>query len=283
MKKALITLGRFKIRIEVFSVRGNQQLVWLWCCLGVLVASCSQSNTSNAPAQTATLALLKWTSVPTATPTPTPRLRRTPTLNPATLIALTLVPTPLPLSVSMPSCRETPVGSLLCLGSLHNPLGEPISQLVLRVYLVDESGNALAVREVTTARSYLLPNESTPYGAQFDQMPSAYRGAVAEIACASRNTQPLPHLTVESLQSTFTEGQYVLSGEVRNHSEQAVDHLSLVATLYDKLGQVTGFRHLRLPPEQVLPPKERLPFQLSVVPHLEGTRNIVAAAEGKLP
>ncbi|MBO9308876.1 MAG: DUF3426 domain-containing protein [Chloroflexi bacterium] len=226
---------------------------------------------------------MKWTSVPTATPTPTPRLRRTPTLNPATLIALTLVPTPLPLSVSMPSCRETPVGSLLCLGSLHNPLGEPISQLVLRVYLVDESGNALAVREVTTARSYLLPNESTPYGAQFDQMPSAYRGAVAEIACASRNTQPLPHLTVESLQSTFTEGQYVLSGEVRNHSEQAVDHLSLVATLYDKLGQVTGFRHLRLPPEQVLPPKERLPFQLSVVPHLEGTRNIVAAAEGKLP
>jgi len=283
MKKAIIALERFKISIEDLSVRGNQQLVWLWCCLGVLMASCSQSNTNGATAQTATLALLRWTSMPTATPTPTPRLRRTPTFNPATLIALTLMPTPLPLSVNMPNCQETPVGSLLCLGSLHNPLGEPISQLVVRVYLVDEAGSALAVREVTTARSYLLPNESTPYGAQFDQMPSAYRGAVAEIACASRNTQTLPHLTVESLQSTFTEGQYVLSGEVRNHGEQAVDHLSLVATLYDELGQVTGFRHLRLPPEQILPPKQRLPFQLSVIPHLEGTHNVVAAAEGKLP
>jgi len=88
---------------------------------------------------------------------------------------------------------------------------------------------------------------------------------------------------VESLHSTFTEGRYVLSGEVRNHGEQAVDHLSLVATLYDELGQVTGFRHLRLPPEQILPPKQRLPFQLSVIPHLEGTHNVVAAAEGKLP
>lgn len=221
--------------------------------------------------------------MPTATPTPLPRLRRTPTFSSATLIALTLMPTPLPLSVNMPSCQETPVGSLLCLGSLHNPLGEPISQLVVRVYLVDEFGNALAMREVATARNYLLPNESTPYGAQFEQAPSAYSGAVAEVARALRNTQPLPKLAVESLHSTFSEGRYMLSGELHNHSERAVENLSLIATLYDEAGQVTGFRHLRLPPDQVLLPKQHLPFQLSVIPHLAGTHSVAAAAEGTLP
>jgi len=264
-------------------VRNKRGLVWLWCCLGVLVASCSQSNTATSTPQMATLALLKWTHTPTATPTSTPRLRRTPTLSPATLIALTLVPTPLPLLVNNPNCQETPVGSLLCLGSLYNPLGEPISQPVVRVYLVDSFGNALAVREVTTARSYLLPDESTPYGAQFEQMPSEYRGAVAEIARALPNRQALPQLAVERLHSTYSEGRYLLSGELHNYSEHAVENLSLVATLYDEAGQVTGFRQLRLPPDQVLLPRQHLPFQLSVIPHLEGTHNVIAAAEGTLP
>ncbi|MFQ3534374.1 MAG: FxLYD domain-containing protein [Aggregatilineales bacterium] len=245
------------------------------------MASCSQSGTTSPSTQVATLALLKWTSTPTITPTP--RLRRTPTFNPATLIALTLMPTPLPLSVNTLNCKETPVGSLLCLGSLHNPLGKPISQPVVRVYLVDELGNALAMREVATARSYLLPDETTPYGAQFEQTPHQYSGAVAEVARALHNTQNLPDLSVERLHSVYTEGRYVLSGELRNHSERAAESLSLVATLYDEDGRVTGFRHWRLPPDQVLPPKQHLPFQLSVIPHLAGTHSVVAAAEGKLP
>lgn len=262
-------------------MRKNRRLVWLWCWLGVLVASCSQSGTTSSSTPVATLALLKWTSTPTATPTP--RLRRTPTFSPATLIALTLMPTPLPLSVNNPNCKETPVGSLLCLGSLQNPLGEPITQLAVRVYLVDELGNALAVREVATARDYLLPNETTPYGAQFEQTPYHYSGAVAEVARALRNTQSLPQLSVERLHSTYAEGRYVLSGELRNHGERPAEHLSLVATLYDEDGRVTGFRHWRLPPDQILPPKQHLPFQLSVIPHLAGTYKVVAAAEGRLP
>jgi hypothetical protein len=269
--------------LEDLRVPKNRRLVWLWCCLGVLVASCSQSNTTNPATPIATLALLKWTNVPTASPTSTPRLRRTPTFNPATLIALTLVPTPLPLSVNMPHCQETPVGSLLCLGSLSNPLSEPISQMVVRIYLVDQFGNALAMREVPTARHYLLPNESTPYGAQFEQTPSEYSGAVAEIARALPNAQPLPDLAVERLESTYAEGLYVVSGELRNRSEQTVEQLSLVATLYDEAGQVTGFRHLRLPQQQVLLPKQNLPFQVAIIPHLAGTQHVAAAAEGKLP
>lgn len=267
-------------------MRSNRRLVWVWCCLGVLVASCSQSGAAGSPtAQVATRALLKWaaTPSPSASPTPTPRLRRTPTLNPATLIALTLAPTPLPLPLALPNCYETPVGSLLCLGSLHNPLGVPISQLVVRVYLIDEEGNALDVREVATARSYLLPDESTPYGAQFERLPSEYSSAVAEVARALRNTQMLPHLHVENVQSAFTEGIYTLSGTLSNRGEQAVQQISLVATLYDESGQVTGFRQVRLPPDQQLLPNEQLPFSLSVIPQADGTLNIVTSAEGELP
>lgn len=267
-------------------MRSNRRLVWVWCCLGVLVASCSQSGTAGSPtAQVATRALLKWATTPSpaASPTPAPRLRRTPTLNPATLIALTLAPTPLPLPLGLPNCYETPVGSLLCLGSLHNPLSVPVSQVVVRVYLIDEEGNALDVREVATARSYLLPNESTPYGAQFERLPSEYSSAVAEVARALRNTQALPYLHVENVQNTFAEGIYTLSGTLRNRGEQAVHHISLVATLYDESGQVSGFRQVRLPPDQQLLPNEQLPFSLAIIPQTDAILNFVTSAEGELP
>src|SRR5579863_7706213 len=126
-----------------------------------------------------------YTRVP---PTWTPVLRIRRTITPiggpsATLITANVLPsgTPFVLTLDVPTCSETPVGSLWCVGLVWNTLTVPVSGVVIRVSLVTTDGTALAQQDVLAVRPVIRAGEWSPYGTLFSVPPVGIAGPVAEL------------------------------------------------------------------------------------------------------
>lgn len=219
-------------------------------------------------------------TLPPITPTPILRLLRTPGLRATGIFSRTLVPTPLPISVDPPICYETPVGSWWCLGVVHNTLSTPIGRITIHIYLVRTDGTALLDQQVAVARKMLAPGETAPYGALFTQVPAEVAGPVAVVASTEQATN-IKSASVEDIQSDIRDSQYHIAGTLVNKNEKPLDNLSVVATLYDSKGNVTGFRQVNLPANQKLAPGVSLPFSLDVIPQGTGTTRVEVSAEGR--
>jgi hypothetical protein len=264
-------------------VRSNGRVVWLWWWLGVLVAGCAHSLVPGSTTQAPTPPLLSLT-LPLATPTPILRLLKTPTLRATGLVATGAVSTPLPLSLAPPTCYETPVGSLWCLGLIHNELSVPIDQLIIRVYLVKADGTALSVQDVRAARVFLEPGAVSPYGALFETIPDGTTGPVVMLASANQSDMQSMHFARVEVRDVHTEaGQagYRISGRLVNPNSVTVQQPSAVVTLFDGSGRVTGFRQMQWPEQQTLQPGESLSFNLDVTAQGPGTTRAEASAEAR--
>ncbi len=260
-------------------MRSNGRAMWLWWWLGVLVAGCGPNlfQTATPPAP---LPPLLSPTLPFATPSPILRLLRTP--DPSTVTRV--IATPLPVSVNSPTCYETPVGSVWCLGLVRNQLAVSIEQVIIRVYLVKADGTPLVTKEIRTARSVLLPGGMSPYGVLFDAMPAESAGPVAALVSAREATgQPssLVPLEVRDVRGDPRESGYHVGGTLANPAGTPVRDLLLVVTLLDANEHVTGFRQMAWPPEQTLGPGDSLPFELDVIPQGRGTTRVEASAEGR--
>jgi len=216
-------------------------------------------------------------TLPSITPTPILRLLRTP----GSIFTRTLAPTPLPIRVDSPICYETPVGSLVCLGVVHNVLTTPIGWITIHIYLVRLDGSVLLDQQTIAARRVLAPGESSPYAVVFNKMPADYAGPIALLETADQVTDFKP-LAIRNTQSEMRDAQYFVTGTLVNSQGKALSNLSVVVTLYDGKGNVTGFRQLNLPADQSLASGASMPFSLEVIPQGTGTARVEASAEGRL-
>ncbi len=271
----------------VRAVTANGRRVWLWCWLGwlgVLVAGCSsQGSVGSTLSPTATLTLLGLTQQP-ASPTPPLRLLRTPILRATGILGVTLAPAPPPLTLPPPDCYETPAGSLWCLGLARNDLTVPVEEIIVRVYLVSAEGAPLAQREAPVARISLLPGEAAPYGVLFEAAPEGLAGPVVILVNAVEVRSPGARAVALEARDVRSEAQgslLRLSGNLVNNGPAALTELNLVVTLFDARGRVTGFRHLRWPAGQALPPGQSLPFALDAAPQGAGSVRYEVKAEGR--
>ncbi len=265
-------------------MRSNGRSVWLWWWLGVLVAGCSQHVLPGLPSPAPTPSLLSFTQA-LATPTPILRLLRTPTLRltgiGTTARTATLFATPLPVMVNPPYCYETPAGSLWCLGLVRNNLTVAVQQVIIRIYLVNAEGTALAEQDTHTARLMLAPGETSPYGALFNAIPEGSIGPVAVLVNASETTQIYELLEVRNVKSQLRNSGYHVTGTLLNTTGATIREPALVITLYDAAGRVTGFRLWRWPGDQILMPGASLPFDMEALPQGMNTTRIQASAEGQ--
>jgi hypothetical protein len=257
--------------------------MWLWW-LGVLVAGCSQGGRPGPTPQTQVPTLWSLT-LPITTATPLPRLLRTPTLWATTSImpVTRAVTTPLPMLLATPNCYETPVGSLWCLGLIRNEQTFPVEQVVIRVYLVKGDGTAIAAKEAAAARVMLPPQTDSPYGVLFEAVPDGV-GPVAVIVSATQRldwTEGTLPVQVRDVESSGREDGYHVTGTLVNTTNTALQQLSVIVTLFDGQGRVTGYRQSRLPPNQSLAPGGKVPFAVDVIPQGLGTVRTDASAEGR--
>jgi hypothetical protein len=264
-------------------VRSNGRTVWLWWWLGVLVAGCAPAAFSGSSTHAPTAPLLSLT-LPFGTPTPILRLLRTPTLRATGVFTVTrVISTALPVTINPPNCYETPVGSQWCLGLVQNGLSVTVGQIIIRLYLVNADGTAVAEQEVTLSRPFLLPGESAPYGVRFNSIPEGNIGPVAAVVRANKAADNNGvSLKTQDVHLDVHDAVYRVSGKIINPATQPVQQLAVVATLFDKNGRVTGFREMRFAPETVIAPGASLLFELDAIAQGLGTVRVEATATGRL-
>lgn len=261
---------------------------WLWIWVGVLVAGCGQFWSSNGtPSSTRepTLPLLGYTRLP---PTPTLSLWPVFTVTPLTGADSSSVGSSsvaLFLSVGGPACYETPLGSLVCLGQVHNPLDKPVEQVAVGVQLLARDGTLLADQETGISRWLLPAGAAGPYRVIFDTIPDGYLWARPYVK-AGQIAGDVEHryasLALREVSGAFVLDQYQVTVSITNKSLHPVSDIAVTMTLLDELGHVTGFKREYLDTRRQLAPGETVALSLKVIPQGPNTVGFDAFAEGYL-
>ena len=261
-------------------MRSGGRVVWLWWWLGVLVAGCGQAVLPGPTPPSTPLLTLALSS--TATPTPILRLLRTPTVKFTSITPVTrAIATPFPVPISPPTCYETPVGSLWCLGLVRNGLTITLERVVVRVYLLNGEGTALVGTDTAIAHRLLAPGETSPYGVLFDAVPDGNAGPVTVLISALEYNGPRATLDVRNMHSESRESGYHVTGTLTNPTTMPLEHMALIVTLFDANQRVTGFRQMRWPANQQLAPSAMLAFDVDAVPQGQGTVRAEVSGEAQ--
>ncbi len=249
------------------------------------MAGCGQVWSSNGtPPSTRqpTLPLLGYTLVP---PSLTPSLWPVYTPTPLLTSEGSGLGPALYLTVIGPTCYETPVSSLICLGQVRNTLGVPVEHVTVGVQLLDRNGTPLAQGETFLSRVVLPAGLVGPYRVLFERIPEGYAGAYGFVKSGQVATDAgvrYAELELRQLSGTFVMDQYQVALSVVNKSRYPVEHVSVTMTLLDRDGNVTGFRQVYLEAGQRLKPGESLALTMKVIPQGPNTVGFDAFAEGRL-
>jgi len=263
---------------------------WLWIWVGVLVAGCGQIwSSEGTPSATRepTLPLLGYTLLPPSlTPGLPSGIRPAHTATPliaADATGVTISPLAVYLRIIGPACYETPVGSLLCLGQVYNPLDSPVEQVTVGVQLLAPDGSPLAMQEALLARVILPAGSTGPYRVLFDSPPPGYAFAHPTVLFAQfvpPDNRQHTELALREVSGSFVIDQYQVTLSIINKNAAAVGQVSVTMTLLDDQGQVTGFRQMLLDTHRYLEPGESVALTMKVIPQGDNTVGFDAFAEG---
>lgn len=176
-------------------------------------------------------------------------------------------PTPLPVIVEQPTCYETRVGTILCLGQVENDLDSAVERVSLNVRLLHSDGATWVEQVATVEQGVIRPQEAAPYRAQFDAEWAQYSGAIAELlsADAAENYEArFAILSIEDDQGHMENGRYIVSAVINNADETAVLRVRAIVTLLDEADRVIGYRIVSL--SDPLPAGARLPLRIELMP-----------------
>jgi LysM repeat protein len=181
---------------------------------------------------------------------------------------LLATPTPVSFVIEGFDCHEQLVGSLWCLGEVVNSSQASIENVHVRVRLHNAAGEELARQEVQAALDLIQPGQRAPFGILFAPAPEGAERFSVETVRAEASTEPASRyapLELAEVEAGPVGALFEVTGSVVNPGERAVTAIMVVVTIYDADGQVTGYRQSRL--AEGLPPGERLPFAVSLMPY----------------
>jgi LysM repeat protein len=182
-----------------------------------------------------------------------------------------LIPAPLTLKVHAPTCYETRLGSLLCLGRVENPLDVPVENVAIEVRLLrpDES---VAMRQRATVEQISVPaGNFAPYQATFSAGEDGFSRADAVLLNAmSSDPDRFMMLVVEDVEgeSNRADGQVVVRAVIYNPGAQNAELLRVFVTLLDNLGQVIGYRVVPFEDGTILDAGATLPLEIELTPQV---------------
>lgn len=258
---------------------------WISVFITTILSACGQlasPNTSTkATEQTPTLQVY---SPPTITSPPLVRPSYTLTpLGSSALSRNTDPNTALDLEVSSPTCYESAVQSLICLGWLRNNSSEFITDISLILYLLNADGKPLDFLETTIPLSILAPNTYSPYRFIFREIPKSPWFPYAEV----RHSKPLDltdnsasivsDLEVKDLQIVWEDTSYQVSGRVVKDKSYPLNEIRVVVVVEDQAANIVGFRVLDL---SEISADEIIPFMIEVAPINQQRGKVSVIAQG---
>jgi LysM repeat protein len=167
-----------------------------------------------------------------------------------------LLPTPAPAAVVITNTAHylTPVGSLWVLGEVFNPTDQPLENVRVRVGLMDGAGREIGSDFTFTVLDFVPANGRSPFGILFADPPQTVAGFQALVVRAEpsyNNASRYAQLQVTASHLTQAAGVYHVIGTAVNSGATDADGAMVTVTLYDAARQVSGYRHLPLPDDQL--------------------------------
>ncbi len=197
-------------------------------------------------------------------------------------------PTPLPFVVQGVALYETPVGSLWCLGEVLNTGDTSLTNVEVRVTLLDGNGSPLAQGNTGAAADYIPPGERAPFGLLFTTPPEGWAGqqvAIVRGDAADPVAATYVPIAVQGTEGRPSDNRFTVSGTVQNVSEeQEAGKVRVIVTTYDAQGLVTGFRQGRVTLDGPLPPGATAAFSVTLDFHGGGSpADFHVIAVGRVP
>lgn len=167
-----------------------------------------------------------------------------------------LLPTPALAGVVITNTAhyQTPVGGLWVLGEVFNPTDQPLENVRVRVGLMDGTGREIGSDFTFTVLDFVPANGRSPFGILFAEPPQDVAGFQALIVRAEpsyNNASRYVQLQVTASQITQIGGIYHVTGTVVNSGATNASGAMVAVTVYDATRQVSGYRHLPLPDDQL--------------------------------
>ena len=196
--------------------------------------------------------------------------------------ALLPTPTPLALTIAGFGLYETPVGGLWGLGEVVNQTENPAENVRVAISLYNTKGEPSVTLDSWVARDLIPPGESAPFGVLFPNPPADLGGHQVVLVTGERATRAgsrYPNLSIAGHQGGPAGAVFRVTGTVLNTGEQTAQDLTVLVTLYDARGQVTGFRLTTL--SDPLSPGATAPFDIQLSPGGLGTDHYTVSASGR--
>jgi len=189
---------------------------------------------------------------------------------------------PLQVRVSQIQTYRTPGGAVWLLGEVVNEGQAPVDNVALDLTLPDAAGGQAATAVAWASAAVIPPGGRAPFGVLLDEAP-AEPGA-PQVTVASGDTvvdlgSRSLDVAVGETAVTTAGDRAQISGRVQNVGDTAVSRVTLVASLYDAQGNLSGFQQAVLP--EALQPGETRPFALETAPPGGTAVNVQVIAFGQ--
>ncbi len=193
------------------------------------------------------------------------------------------VPTPLPLPVAGIGLYGTPAGGLWALGEILNDTPGPVENVRVAITLYDADGSLFAAKDTWVAPKMIPAGQSAPFAVLFPSAPAGPARHRISLLAGEPLAQPdewYPHLVVTDHHGGPAGPVHRVTGTVLNDGDQPANAVTMLVTLYNSQGQVTGFSQETL--AATLPAQSEERFDIRLSPAGPGTNHHTIAVSGRL-
>ncbi len=176
---------------------------------------------------------------------------------------------------------ENPTGGIWLFGEVHNGTGQSVENIVVKLQLIDDSGQLLEEEQVWVAVKILGVDARAPFGILINPAPEGNVNFQAQITSADEVVDVGNRYTnfeVISSEVTIGNSRVRVTGQIQNTGTIAVDSISIIVTIYDGTGRVTGYTVKEL--DEPIIPDERRSFELDALPPGSNSVEISLMVEG---
>jgi hypothetical protein len=177
--------------------------------------------------------------------------------------------TPIPLQVRVRQIDAylTPVGSLWLLGEVINEGEVAAENVQVEVWLTAADGTPLTAVTGWVAAAVVPAGATAPFALLVNEPPAGFDYPVVAVvggqSVVDLGNRSLAGSVVEA-HGQFDDGAVLIAGQVRNEADLPVEQITIIATLYDAQGRVSGLQQIDVAGS--LSPGETAVFQLSAAP-----------------
>ena len=160
-------------------------------------------------------------------------------------------------------------GYLHLYGEVINTLNRPINNILLNAKFYDEKNNMLGKYFRYSEISTLFPNQSSPFEIIFLDKDNSKNIKDYDILLSfnytKHNNTKLPNLIITEITERFDiSGFYYINGNIHNLGDKDSSNSTVVATIYNKKGNVIDISRAITEPFTI-PPNSEAAFGLTVV------------------